>query len=98
MFSKWAEELELNFSAEACQRLASSFQENFSADSLLLICKQQKILEFNLALHKLLNETNLQLHQVSLQFVPMDANLNTSQLLVNIIIIIYNLLLLTFVY
>lgn len=52
---------------ETCQRLASAFQNHFSLESPVLAAKQQKILDFNLSLRRLMNEATLRLHQTSLE-------------------------------
>lgn len=87
LFLKWTKELELNFSAETCQRLAAAFQENFSSSdsSPIMASKQQRIVDFNLTLHKLLNDTNLRLHEASVQLLRIDSNQDASQLMVNLL-------------
>ena len=79
----WARELESNLSVDTCQRLVASFQDHFSPDSALLTCQQQRIVEFNMTLRKLLNETNQRLQKESLECSVADSNLANSDLMVS---------------
>lgn len=77
LFSVWANDLEENLSTETCQRLVTAFQDNFDTESPVLAAKQQRIIDFNLSLRRLLNEASMRLHQASLQLAE-DGALNGS--------------------
>ena len=57
---------------ETCQRLVAAFQDHFSPESPVLAAKQQRIVDFNLCLRRLLNEASMRLHQTSLQLAAED--------------------------
>ena len=72
LFATWAKELDEDLSTETCQRLVSAFQDHFSPESPVLAAKQQRIVDFNLCLLRLLNEASMRLHQTSLQLAAED--------------------------
>ena len=55
-----------------CQRLVAALQDHFSPESPVLAAKQQRIVDFNLCLLRLLNEASMRLHQTSLQLAAED--------------------------
>ena len=80
----WAKELDSKLSAETCQRLAAEFQDRFSLDSPVWIAKQQAVVDFNLALRRLLNEATLRIHQSSAELMDGALNNAHSDLLVRL--------------
>ncbi len=82
LFCTWANELEDNLSTETCQRLVASFQDHFNQESPTLAAKQQRIIDFNLSLRRLLNEASMRLHQASLQLTEDNPLSDSNELMV----------------
>lgn len=82
LFCTWANELEDNLSTETCQRLVAAFQDNFNQESPALAAKQQRIIDFNLSLRRLLNEASMRLHQASLQLTEDNPLSDSNELMV----------------
>lgn len=89
LFSAWANELEENLSTETCQRLVSSFQDHFNVDSPVLSAKQQRIIDFNLSLRRLLNEASMRLHQASLQLEEDNVSSSSTELMMVFLFLTY---------
>lgn len=79
LFSVWANDLEENLCTETCQRLVAAFQNNFDIESPVLASKQQRIIDFNLSLRRLLNEASMRLHQASLQLAEEDVHSGSNE-------------------
>ncbi len=77
----WVQEMDTQLSAETCQRLAGAFQHHFSLDSPAWALKQQGIVDFNLALRRLLNEATMRVHQTSLELAEVNLNSASSDLM-----------------
>jgi len=87
----WAKELDQNMSSETCQQLVTAFQDQFDSESVLLVARQQRVIDFNLSLRRHLNEATLRLHRASLELKEDDLNSNANEFLVGFIFFIFSL-------
>ncbi len=89
LFSTWANDLEENLSTETCQRLVAAFQDHFNIDSPVLSAKQQRIVDFNFSLRRLLNEASMRLHQASLQLKEDNGLSSSNELMMVLLLLTY---------
>lgn len=89
LFSTWANDIEENLSTETCQRLVAAFQDHFNIDSPVLSAKQQRIVDFNFSLRRLLNEASMRLHQASLQLEEDNGSSSSNELMMVLLLLSY---------